>query len=277
MVAIMKAFLDDKNLGYRKKPYYLSNQELEIMCGIVNQIKDEHYTLTEDALVYKWKGGQTFYPHNASEFGKIAFSLADMHLLFQEIECSYCPMQFYTHFPNINVKTIKLMMYFFEKSNYICGSIKKSLAIALENLKNTKFPSQIIHGDAHPYNCLIDDENVTWIDYTDIHYDYRVIDLVWFIVFSVCWDEEYRYMKRIDLKYVIDFLYAYNSKNQLEKTEIEKMPYVFCILLVYSLFSVHSFWRKKKKLEYIGYNITELEDNTRYILEELKWNFHLQF
>lgn len=273
----MKTYLHDENKVYRKKPYYLSDKDLNKMCEIINQIKEEQYTVTKDALEYRWKDGKTLYPRSASEFEKIAFSLADMHIILKKLDYDYCPRQFYTHFPNTDEKTIELMMSFFEKSIYSCGTVKECLVASRKNLRDITLPGQLIHGDAHPYNCLIYDGNITWIDYTDVHYDSKVIDLAWFIIYSVCWDEEYKHMKRIDLKCMHDFLCAYNLKNQLERIEIDKFPYVFCVLLVYSLFSVHSFWRENKKCRYIDYNISMLENNLHYIMGDLKWNFQLQY
>ena len=269
----MKDNLDGDTLIVRNKPYYLSNLDLEKLCKIVNQIDGEKYRVAKDKLEYKWKKGKTLFPSDEKDLRKIAFGLADLHILFQGINSDYCPIQFHTHFPNIDEKTIKLMKGYFNKSKYPCIEIIKCLSVAMENLKNIKLPSQIIHGDAHPYNCLIDGDAIKWIDFIDLHYDSRLIDIVWFMIFSICWDEEYKRIKKINLKDVCEFINAYNSRNELESVEFDKLPYVFGVLLVYSLFSVHSLWREMKKANYIENNIYILEENLRYIMEDLKWNF----
>ena len=113
----MQELLGDEKLVYRNKPYYLSNQDIKEMCEIVSQVKSERYIITDESIVYKWKKGQKWFPHNVYDYRKAALSLAELHTMFRNITRSYCPIQFYTHFPNADEKTIKLMMYYFKKSN----------------------------------------------------------------------------------------------------------------------------------------------------------------
>ncbi|MBS5620718.1 phosphotransferase [Eubacterium sp.] len=266
--------MEDKITVYKSIPYYFSNKDLKEMCEIVNQIEGEQYTLVQDALVYKWKKGQTIYPHSINELESVAISMAEMHILLEKIESIYCPIQYYTHFPNINGKTIDLMVMYFKNKFHSCDWINCSLQIAKHKLENVDLPRQIIHGDAHPYNVLMDNGKISWIDFTDVHYDIRTIDIVWFIVFSLCWDEEYKYMKTFDVRCVKRFIDAYNSINKLYEVELENLPFIFAILLVYSMFSVHSLWRIKKKEQYINYNISKLQENIIYLVEDLKWSFH---
>lgn len=239
-----------------KYPYYLSSSDLLNCCILVNKLIPTYYSFHGLGISYYWIKGDNI---SKDDICQLARSLGKLHICMSTIHSSYKPLQYYTHFPNIDRQTIMLMSLTLRRvigHNITIDLIREYLFKCFETIRLSELPKQIIHGDSNPGNVVKTNKGLCWIDIVDIHYDYRIVDILWCIIYSFFWDNDFETIRKdVSVGEMKEFLKQYNCVNPLHESEVKYYYCILFILLVNSVFSEHSLWRQVKKRESLESNI----------------------
>lgn len=184
----------------RKVPYYLCKKDFSQVKKILQNFScfdDYELKYFNESLEYNKIYGKMAYHLKEADVCNLGIYIATFHKNARSIDSDYIPKQFYTHFPNISKETIYLMRNCLnntlknDKKKFI--SIFEVLDCMIDNYYFENLPKQIIHGDLHPGNIILDENGqFNLIDFFDFHYDYKIIDLAWLIIYYFFWDAKHR-------------------------------------------------------------------------------------
>lgn len=239
----------------RKVPYYLCKKDFSQVKKILQNFScfdDYELKYFNESLEYNKIYGKMAYHLKEADVCNLGIYIATFHKNARSIDSDYIPKQFYTHFPNISKGTIYLMRNCLnntlknDKKKFI--SIFEVLDCMIDNYYFENLPKQIIHGDLHPGNIILDENGqFNLIDFFDFHYDYKIIDLAWLIIYYFFWDANHNEIEQpVDTVLIRKMIHCYNLLNPLTKEEIDAFEDVIKLLLLFSLFSNHSLWRNKR-------------------------------
>ncbi len=239
----------------RKVPYYLCEKDYAEVKRILNSFQyfeDYNLTFFRDSIEYKKIPGRMAYCLKDEQIYNLGISIAKFHKEASGIKGNYIPKQYYTHFPNVSKEAINLMRRCL--CNILQNDISKFKMIfgvmdyMIDNYYFGNLPKQIIHGDLHPGNIIIDENNnFRIIDLFDFHYNYKIVDLAWLLLYYYFWDNEHKKVKKsLDFELMAKMLEAYNSVYPLNVIERVAFVDIVKILLIFSLFCNHSLWRNKR-------------------------------
>jgi len=243
----------DAKIARKDKPYYLS------LSDYANwRITIEKVLKKLDASIYKYKIYDKFYeyqwivgyPIQESQYLLLPKAIADFHKTLSDIKDDYLLLQRITHQPNIEPTTISLMIsnlnYTFQHEKSSINNILYSLNKAKTSL-GYKYKKQIIHGDLHLNNIIKSNADIVFIDIIDMHYDYKIIDVVWLLLFTFIWDAKHEtVLDNIRYDNIMEFLTIYNKFSPFELSEKTDFADIVSVLMIYSLFTNHSLWRKRR-------------------------------
>jgi len=161
---------------------------------------------------------QTKYKNNFELFGSIVgeFTLTAKRISKPSLDSKYLKEE------------IKLLEWFIPEikdkkifDNNVVEILQKSKYIANNELKNLKFPSQIIHGDIHMDNVLYNEKNKSYliIDIDGIRNRPRICDIVVIISYSLTKN------KKNNVKVIKSIMEGYSSKVKLTKKEKTSLPF----------------------------------------------------
>lgn len=267
----------DTKVVRKDKPYYLSFTDYSNWRTVIEKVLRKL-----DMDIYKYNIYDTYYKYQwvvgcsiqKSEYPLLPKAIADFHKALNDIKCDDILLQRITHQPNIEQTTINLMIsnlnYTFKQEKSLINNILFSLNKVRTSL-SYNYKKQIIHGDLHLNNMIINNTDIVFIDMIDIHYDYRIIDVVWLLLFTFIWDaQHFTIMDNIHYDNMMKFLAMYDAFNPLEYSEKKDLADIVSVLMIYSLFTNHSLWRKRR-IDSIFYS--NIEKINMILMEDSKlWN-----
>lgn len=252
----------------RKVPYYLCKKdyaEVENILQNFSGFEDYELIFSRESIEYKMIPGKMAYYLNEEEICDLGIYIAKFHKNASCIESDYIPKQFYTHFPNLSKETICLMRRclnnILQNDSVEFKIVFEMLDYIVDNYYFDNLPKQIIHGDLHPGNIIIDENGqFHLIDLFDFHYNYKIIDIAWLLLYYFFWDTEHkRINKSLDSKLMRKMIDSYNSVYPLNNIERNAFVDVTKILLISSLFCNHSLWRNKRLGENFYNNLISIK------------------
>ncbi|WP_077296770.1 SDR family NAD(P)-dependent oxidoreductase [Virgibacillus pantothenticus] len=260
---------ENKKFFLKEKPYYLDDTEYSFHRKLqsylynnggpvvnIHSTVDQNLELkTESAKVYElqeWIEGRTLSSNSLEDLEDMGVSLSEFSLLSEG---------FYSHYENDWTSPKCRSIYFptkrsdyIKKMDVIKNNLEKVNTInsrqfeyilswinnAFAKVNWRELPQSYIHGDAHLYNCIRNNENkVLLVDLDDARWDYRITDLAWCCSISGCikWDKEYsvpRINSRINVKNIQHIIRGYSKNIKLTTPEIQFFPFVLGLNLILS-------------------------------------------
>lgn len=268
---IMK-LIDDEGTPYllKEKPYYLSANEYEVALNISQQLRKEGI-LTPPVL--KGTKGYTLYHHqkyysvqqyiesnnnvidHVEKLGEVAAMLSQKSDRIDMAKGADKPSCRSLHFLDIDANS--MAKSFQVMKQYVAGDQMKWIDQAEArffryeiNLKS--LPMSWVHGDLHVYNTVFTKQGMYLIDFDDIHWNVRIVDLVWPCIIHGVWDwpqvnQQPMLKEEMDIQGVKRLLQHYEKKEHLTFYEKKYLPAVFYALFIKSFICIEGLIRNSKQ------------------------------
>ncbi|EML6324643.1 phosphotransferase [Bacillus cereus] len=277
----IKWILEDeygKKYFLKEKPYYLNNEEFKntIEFHSILRSKGIHtpYILKNKSenrifkfanrmfVIYEWVEGNTLSPKNSNDLTALGMQLAIFHKLKLNKQGSWnSPLCRYLHFLDIRKKDMneifKILNSFgpddAELSTLI-NELQRWISFNEKTIDWDKLEKSWLHGDPHLFNFIkkINGEMV-FIDLDDMHWGYRLSDLIWAITICCIWDWDTVnanpiIRESINSEVLSKIIDSYEQVSGLNEMEKKAIPYFLVAMIIKSVVCIKGLIRNSKNL-----------------------------